>query len=200
MRSRMCVVSVMRGLSLALALVPALACVRHRPPEVATAPTVLPEGIEPGTPLALLYARSLMVPVHGVRPDQVANSFDAGRGSRQHNALDIPAPRGTPVVAADAGRILRLANSASGGISLYQLDPEQRFVYYYAHLDRFRSGLRAGMEVAQGEVLGYVGTSGNAPPHLPHLHFQVMLYRPGRYWEGEPLNPFGLFVRPGQAR
>jgi murein DD-endopeptidase MepM/ murein hydrolase activator NlpD len=147
---------------------------------------------------ALLRAKALMVPVAGREPARLRDDYDARRGGTLHAALDILAPRGTPVLAADAGRIVRLRTSAAGGTTIYQLDSSQRFVYYYAHLERYRDGLSEGMEVRQGDVIGFVGTSGNAPPGIPHLHFQLMRYRgDGRYTGGEPLNPFPYFVRRG---
>ena len=148
-----------------------------------------------------LRTRDLMVPVEGVSPDQVPNNFAAPRGSRRHNAIDIMAPRGTPVLAADDGRILSLRNNTLGGKILYVVDAEERLIYYYAHLDGYRRGLREGDRVRKGEVLGYVGTTGNAPENVPHLHFQVMRYDdPSRYWEGRPVNPYGFFVERGRKR
>jgi murein DD-endopeptidase MepM/ murein hydrolase activator NlpD len=141
------------------------------------------------------------VPVRGVSPDRIRDTFAAARGGRTHDALDILAPRGTPVIAADGGRILRLSRNDAGGLTIYQIDREERFVYYYAHLEGYRTGLRDGDSVAQGEVLGYVGTSGNAPPDTPHLHFQVMLYDgSGRYWAGQPVNPHPLLTGSGAPR
>jgi murein DD-endopeptidase MepM/ murein hydrolase activator NlpD len=150
--------------------------------------------------LDYLRSRRLMVPVEGIGPAQVPDSYAAGRGGgRRHNAIDILAPRGTPVVAADAGRILKLRENAAGGITIYVVDPAARFVYYYAHLDRYRDRLREGAEVEQGELLGYVGTSGNAPKNTPHLHFQVMRYDdPKRWWDGTPINPHDFLVREGR--
>lgn len=151
-----------------------------------------------------LRARALMVPVAGVAPDRVPDTFLAGRdgGSRTHHALDILAPRGTPALAADDGRVLRVSENRLGGRTVYLLDLAQRFVYYYAHLDSYRKGLRDGMTVRRGEVLGYVGTTGNAPRNTPHLHFQAMRYRPDRYWDGEPVNPrpfLAVVGRPADA-
>jgi murein DD-endopeptidase MepM/ murein hydrolase activator NlpD len=144
----------------------------------------------------LLALKSLLIPVQGVDADRLRDTYGAARGVRVHGALDIMASRGTPVIAADGGRILRLGSSPLGGISLYQIDSEGRFVYYYAHLDRFEDGLKAGMELRQGDVIGYVGTTGNAPPDVPHLHFQMMIYRrDGRYWEGDTVNPYPLLTR-----
>ena len=148
------------------------------------------------TPEAELAAKRLIIPVKGVDPSRIRDSYTAARGGRTHDAVDIMAPRGTPVIAADSGTILKLRTNDAGGITIYQLDPAERFVYYYAHLDRYQDGLVEGMVIRRGAVLGFVGTTGNAPKDLPHLHFQVMLYRGrGQYWGGEPINPHPYFTR-----
>ena len=156
----------------------------------------------PRPPIAdALRARRLMVPVAGVSPAQVPDTFGSPRGGRAHDAVDIPAPRGTPVVSADAGSVLRLARNRNGGLTIYATDESERFVYYYAHLNAYREGIRKGTRLARGQVIGYVGTSGNADRHGPHLHFQVMV-RPGdgRWWGGEPVDPRPFFVAAGKAR
>lgn len=157
-----------------------------RAPERETAaPVRLPDDHE------ALVARALLIPVQGVRPDQLRDSFTASRGERVHAALDIMAPRGTPVLAADGGLLWKVRSNALGGLTVYVLDDEQRFVYYYAHLDRYADDTKEGRRVTKGAVLGYVGTTGNAPPNTPHLHFQLMKYRgDGRWWDGEPINPY----------
>lgn len=142
------------------------------------------------------------MPVDGVAPEALYPSFDEARGERAHEAIDIMAPRGTPVLAADDGRVLRVSSNRLGGLTIYAIDDEERFVYYYAHLDRYRDGLRAGTRIARGEVIGYVGSTGNASASAPHLHFQAMRYRPERYWDGEPVNPMPYLAiagRPGGA-
>ena len=155
----------------------------------------------PPPPIAdALQARRLMVPVAGVSPAQVPDTFRSARGSRTHGAVDIPAPRGTPVLSADAGRVLRLARNRKGGLTIYATDESSRFVYYYAHLNAYRDGIGKGTRLARGQVIGYVGSSGNADRHEPHLHFQVMV-RPadGRWWGGQPVDPRPFFVTAGQA-
>lgn len=148
-----------------------------------------------------LLERRLMVPVHGVAPDRLRDDFLAGRsGGRRHHAIDIMAPRLTPVLAADDGRVLSLRSNTLGGLILYVVDDAERFVYYYAHLDSFREGLRPGQRLRVGDVIGYVGNTGNASGTVPHLHLQIMRYHPGRYWEGVPVNPFPLLQRTGEAR
>ncbi len=152
--------------------------------------------------LALLRGRSLIVPVVGRYPDNVGRTFRDGRsGGRQHNAADIMAPRGTLVVSADDGVIRRLSNNALGGITIYATDPEERFVYYYAHLDGYAPELRVDQRVRRGDVLGYVGTTGNAPANVPHLHFQIMrLLDRDRLWDGVPIDPKPFLQLPGALR
>src|SRR5688572_980266 len=150
-------------------------------------------------PEAALAARGLIIPVQGVDASRVRDSYSAARGGRTHDAVDIMAPHGTPVVAADGGTILKLRQNEAGGITIYQLDASERFVYYYAHLDRYQDGLTEGLTIRQGDVLGFVGTTGNAPKNTPHLHFQVMLYRGrGQYWGGEAINPHPYLTRPNR--
>jgi murein DD-endopeptidase MepM/ murein hydrolase activator NlpD len=143
-----------------------------------------------------ILGRGLIVPVAGVAVSQLQDSFDEGRdGSRVHRALDILAPRGTPVLSADDGRILRVRPNALGGNTVYATDPLGRVVYYYAHLDAYQPGLTEGATIARGDVLGIVGTTGNAPKDTPHLHFQIMrMPADGKYWDGEAINPYPLFL------
>jgi murein DD-endopeptidase MepM/ murein hydrolase activator NlpD len=151
---------------------------------------------------AALRARELMVPVAGVEPRDVPDTFEDARddGRRRHEALDIFAPRGTQVVSADDGVVLAVRASRHGGLTVYATDPERRFVYYYAHLDRYRAGLRAGVTLARGDVLGAVGTSGNADRRAPHLHFQVTVVDDaGEWWKGCAIDPRPFFVHRGRA-
>jgi peptidoglycan LD-endopeptidase LytH len=153
----------------------------------------------PARDLDYLRSRRLLVPVEGVRAADIADSFDDPRdGGRRHHAVDILAPRGTPVRAADDGRVLKLRRGGAGGIALYATDPSGRFAYYYAHLDRYRDRLAEGMRLARGEVVGYVGSTGNAPRRAPHLHFQIMrIPENGEYWAGLPIDPRPLLRDPG---
>ena len=143
-----------------------------------------------------LLARGMEIPVAGKTVGQLQDTFDEGRdGGRMHRALDILAARGTPVLSADSGRILRVSENRLGGNTVYATDPLGRVVYYYAHLDAYQPGLAQGMTVARGDTLGFVGTTGNAPKDTPHLHFQVMrMPADGKYWDGEPINPYPLFL------
>jgi murein DD-endopeptidase MepM/ murein hydrolase activator NlpD len=154
----------------------------HAPPPV---PVYVPALATPPTP-------GLAVPVAGVGQGELTRQFDEHRsGGRSHRAIDILAPCGTPVLAANDGRIERLLHNRLGGHTIYQRDPARGFVYYYAHLQRYRAGLSEGDEVRRGEVIGYVGTSGNAPPATPHLHFAIHRVGPeDRWWQGEPIDPF----------
>ena len=153
-----------------------------------------------------LREKELLIPVAGVGASHIEDSFTAGRdgGERQHNAVDILAPRNTPVVAADDGVILRMSSNKLGGITIYATDRDREFVYYYAHLDHYQRGVHEGDRIHKGDTLGYVGTTGNAPKDVPHLHFQIMLWpSDGKYWYGEPVNPYPILhgqVSSGGAR
>jgi murein DD-endopeptidase MepM/ murein hydrolase activator NlpD len=150
-----------------------------------------------GNPVAELRRRSLRVPVDGVDVSALEGDFyeRRGGGSRGHEAVDILAPRHTPIHAVESGTIARLFKSAAGGITIYQFDLTSSFCYYYAHLDRYAEGLREGQQVQRGDVLGYVGTTGNAPPNTPHLHFAIFELTPDkRWWEGKPLDPYKVFA------
>jgi peptidoglycan LD-endopeptidase LytH len=124
----------------------------------------------------------------------LTRQFSDKRGSaRLHEALDIIAPRNTPVKAVEDGRIARLFFSKAGGITIYQFDPSERYCYYYAHLERYADGLREDDLVRKGQVIGYVGTSGNAPKDTPHLHFAIFqLTDQKRWWEGTPIDPYDV--------
>ena len=161
------------------------------PVDSATPATAHPSDIE------ALRALSPVVPVAGVTAADLVDSFGDRRGTeRQHNALDIMAARNTPALAATAGSVLKLHRSAAGGLSVYLTDTTSRFIFLYAHLDAYRPGLVEGAHVKRGEIIGFVGTTGNASPGAPHLHFQVMRSDDsGDWWRGTPINPF-LIYRP----
>jgi peptidoglycan LD-endopeptidase LytH len=159
-------------------------------PTVARAP--VPTGLRD---LDDLRGRRLEVPVEGVDRKTLRDSFSEGRAGHVHEAIDILAPRGTPIVAVEDGRIEKLFTSKRGGLTIYHFDPSRRYCYYYAHLDRYAAGLKEGQTVKRGQVIGYVGISGNAPAQTPHLHFTVFKLAEGkRWWQGAPLNPFPLWA------
>ena len=141
--------------------------------------------------IATLRARDLKLPVDGIEREDLRNTFSDARGVRTHEALDIMAPRGTKVRAVEAGRIQKLFTSKAGGLTIYQFDPTETFAYYYAHLDSYEDGVREGEMVKRGDVIGYVGSTGNASPDAPHLHFAIFRLGPEKqWWKGEPINPF----------
>ena len=147
---------------------------------------------------AELAADSIVIPVVGVRREELRDAFHEARGGREHRAIDIAAERGTPVVAAIDGTVAKLFLSKPGGITVYEYDPSKTFIYYYAHLDGYASGLTEGQQLRRGDVIGFVGTSGNAPPNAPHLHFSIeKLTEPGRWWKSDPIDPWPLLTSRG---
>lgn len=182
--------------SVAIAPAPPPAHVPPLTPPVAQAPlpSVRNAGDREGA--ELLAQRTLLVPVAGIAPDRLVDTYDQGRGQRPHEAIDILAPRGTAVVAVDNGRIAKLFTSKPGGLTVYHFDEAGKLAYYYAHLDRYADGLREGMDVKRGDLIGYVGTSGNADPGTPHLHFAVFKLGPDKkWWQGDPVNPYPALRR-----
>lgn len=136
------------------------------------------------------------MPIAGVDPRSLRNDFTDARGGRSHGALDLLAPRGTPVLAVDDGYVRKLFTSVPGGLTVYQFDLAERYCYYYAHLDGYAPGLHEGQPLRRGDVVGYVGTTGNAPKDTPHLHFAVSRLDPDkRWWTGTPIDPYPLLVR-----
>jgi murein DD-endopeptidase MepM/ murein hydrolase activator NlpD len=145
----------------------------------------------------------LMVPVEGIAPNKLRDTFNEARdGGRTHRATDILAPRGTPVLAAIDGEIIQRKQNSLGGNTIYMIDDEHRYLYYYAHLERYSDGILETVRVRQGMVIGYVGTTGNAPPDTPHLHFQVMRYNPDQrdWWNGTPVDVRTFIRTTGRIR
>jgi murein DD-endopeptidase MepM/ murein hydrolase activator NlpD len=136
----------------------------------------------------------LLIPVLGVRAASLVDTYDQARGAgRRHDAIDIMAPRGTPVLATADGVVMKLFTSARGGTTLYEMAPDGRTIYYYAHLDRYAPGIAQGKTLRRGDVLGYVGNTGDAGPGNYHLHFEVTTTAdPAKYWGGAPQNPYPL--------
>jgi murein DD-endopeptidase MepM/ murein hydrolase activator NlpD len=175
-------------------------------PEVAVvtdlAEVALP--LRPGTSIstsepagaAIAPPAKLLVPVEGIKFSQLSDNFDQPRGKeRHHEALDIMAPKGSKVVAVADGKVVKLFNSKPGGLTVYQFDPTGTYVYYYAHLDRYADGIKEGDMLKRGDLVGYVGATGNASPDAPHLHFAVVELTPQKqWWTGTPLNPYPLLA------
>jgi murein DD-endopeptidase MepM/ murein hydrolase activator NlpD len=155
-----------------------------------TAPSV-------ATPTPLLAKGALLLPVQGIEPSALHDTYSErrGGGGRTHEALDILAPRGTPVLSATGGRVLKLFDSKAGGKMVYAADSSERFILMYAHLDAYAPGLADGQPLKRGQVIGVVGTTGNAPPNVPHLHFAIARSNDVKvWWKGEPVNPFPLLA------
>ena len=179
-----------------------------KPTATAPAPAATPARPQLGPDFAsqadyqALAERRLTIPVSGIMATHLTDTFgdERGGGSRPHQALDIMAPRGTPVVAVEDGRVEKLFESRPGGLTIYQFDPSRTYSYYYAHLDRYADGLTEGKAVKRGEVIGYVGFTGNASPEGPHLHFAIFKLGPEKRWyEGTPLNPFPVLGGTAQT-
>ena len=170
------------------------------PPEVIApiAPATAPAPVVPNEPPSMRDAdapRAMIIPVAGVPRSAMRDMFNDARGGRRHEAIDIMAPTGTPVIATDDGIVKKLFTSKPGGLTIYQFDPDERFCYYYAHLDRYAAGLQEGQAVKRGQVIGYVGTTGNSPKNAPHLHFALIrLDKDRRWWKGTYVNPYGLLA------
>lgn len=157
------------------------------PPATTTVPAL-------NTSVEDLRNRQLTLPVRGIKRDDLRNTFNETRGaSRRHEALDVLAPRNTPVLAVEDGTIAKLFLSDAGGITIYQFDPAEAYCYYYAHLERYAEGLKEGASIKRGQVIGYVGTTGNAPRDTPHLHFAIFkLSDEKKWWQGSPIDPYSV--------
>ena len=156
--------------------------------------TTFPVSMNRGSAVETLRARSLLLPVEGILPSQLHDTYnDARSGGRVHDAIDIHAPRGTPVLATADGMVIKLHQGARGGNSLYQLDDDGRTRYYYAHLDHYAAGVNEGVRVTRGQVIGYVGDTGNAQPGDYHLHFAIAILNDvSRWWGGDNVNPYAV--------
>jgi murein DD-endopeptidase MepM/ murein hydrolase activator NlpD len=163
-------------------------------------PAVSPMPTFGREPVTDLLSRRLQIPVKGIQASALHSSFEDARGERKHEAIDILAPRNTPVLAVEDGQIEKLFVSKAGGLTVYQFDPTESYVYYYAHLERYADNLREGNHVQRGDLIGYVGTSGNAPKDTPHLHFAIFrLAEEKNWWEGAPIDPF-VVLSSGTSR
>ena len=179
------------------------------PPQITTPPVAaeLPQelGNAPDSVLAASPVKApndlgyrIGFPIAGYPQSDIHDSFSQARarGERAHEATDLMAARGTPVVAVTTGLIKKLFDSKQGGLTVYQFDSAEEYCFYYAHLDRYEEGLREGQLVKQGDRVGYVGSTGNANPEAPHLHFAIFKLGPERRWhEGTPLNPYPILMQ-----
>ena len=137
---------------------------------------------------------ALLIPVAGIKASQLTDTYtDARSGGRAHDAIDIMAPRGTQVIAADDGKVAKLFYSKLGGITLYQFDPTEKFVYYYAHMDSYAPGIIEGKQLRRGDLVGFVGSTGDASATAPHLHFAISVLGPEKHWwQATAINPYPL--------
>lgn len=179
-----------------LVATPAVAASTDSAPAVSTTADLPPDT--PGSIAALppSTVTDLLLPVAGVKTSQLSDTFTQARNQgRTHDAIDIMAPRGTPVVAANDGHVVKLFTSVRGGLTVYEFDPQDRVIYYYAHLDRYASGLAEGQVLHRGDPIGFVGSTGDASPDAPHLHFEIEILGPKKqWWHGTSINPFGRFA------
>jgi murein DD-endopeptidase MepM/ murein hydrolase activator NlpD len=175
-------------------------------------PTKPPEVVRNGTIVAVKPAQAppveiaqqvvvgpagLAIPVVGVKPTELVDTFDAARAAgRRHDAIDIMAPEGTPVIAAADGTIEKLFfSNGGGGITIYERATDPKWQYYYAHLQRYAPGLAEGQQVKRGQVIAFVDHTGDASPSGPHLHFAINQMAAGqRWWQGTPINPYPLLA------
>lgn len=156
----------------------------------------LPVMSEVASSAATAPAGKLTIPVEGIKLSQLSDNFDQPRGKeRHHEALDIMAPKGTKVIAAADGKVVKLFNSKPGGLTVYQFDPTEKYAYYYAHLDRYADGIKEGSMLKRGDLIGYVGVTGNSDPKAPHLHFAVVELTPKKeWWKGTAINPYPMLA------
>jgi len=190
-------------LLLSLSLLPACGIIRRvagppiGPREIPPAPIYEPPdqpSLDSSSASLNSDAINLIIPVEGKRPDDLRDTFNESRsGGRAHNAIDIMAPQGTPVLATADGEIVRLVQNKRGGITIYQMSADKKLVFYYAHLDRYADGLAVGHQARRGEVIGYVGDTGNAGKGNYHLHFSIWIVTdPKKFWEGDNINPYPI--------
>jgi murein DD-endopeptidase MepM/ murein hydrolase activator NlpD len=160
------------------------------------APSITAGNISTAAPESQPQPGFLLIPVAGINTGQLSDTFIQARGDgRSHEAIDIVAPRGTLVFAVDDGTIAKLFNSEPGGLTVYQFDLGEKFAYFYGHLDSYAPGLTEGQHLKRGEMVGYVGSSGNANPVAPHLHFAIFVLGPEKdWWQGTPINPYPLLT------
>lgn len=147
---------------------------------------------------SVMHEQPITIPVAGIRREQLRDTFGDARVGHVHGALDIMAQRGTPVIAAVDGTVRKLFTSRAGGLTIYEFDGDGTICYYYAHLDRYANGVREGLRVKRGDLIGYVGSTGNAPAHAPHLHFAITVLPPTKeWWKGQAIDPYPILMERG---
>jgi murein DD-endopeptidase MepM/ murein hydrolase activator NlpD len=169
--------------------------IQFKEPTAVSPPVQLPDPTPAATPAPAVAdgAASVSMPIAGIDPHTLKSNFSETRGGHAHEALDIMAPRGTPVLAVAEGNVVKLFTSKQGGLTVYQFDNSGTWCYYYAHLDRYALELKEGMLLRKGDVLGYVGSTGDASPNAPHLHFAVFQLGPEKHWwQGTAVDPLPL--------
>jgi murein DD-endopeptidase MepM/ murein hydrolase activator NlpD len=188
---------------------PPMAATTVQPPVAATT-AIVQDQAAPAAPASVVEAApdisglpvgaisGLLMPVVGVKPADLVDTFTQARQARGvHDAIDIMAARGTPVVAVNDGEVVKLFDSVRGGLTVYQFGPQQKVVYYYAHLDRYAPGLAEGQMLHRGDPIGFVGSTGNASAAAPHLHFEIGVLGPEKHWwQSRPINPYGRIIGP----
>lgn len=166
-------------------------------------PAAAPAPAPSAAPVEQAQSSGLLIPVEGVRPDQLTDTFNDARGggARTHEALDIMAPANTPVLAASAGTVEKLFDSKLGGHTIYIRSPDGKWMHYYAHLAGYAPGLTEGMHVIRGQVIGFVGDTGDAGLGNYHLHYAINRMAPGEgWWQGTPINPYPLLAGTAARR
>jgi murein DD-endopeptidase MepM/ murein hydrolase activator NlpD len=177
---------------------PAPEAIPSQPPAPTLSPAAQTEAPPPEQPPSdgpSSLPHGLLIPVSGLSASSLVDNFNEMHNGHRHEALDIMAARGTPVVAVDEGNVVKLFNSKRGGLTVYQFDDTQTWCFYYAHLNRYKQGLKEGMLLRKGDILGYVGSSGNASPDAPHLHFTIFKLGPEKHWwQGTAIDPYPLLT------
>jgi murein DD-endopeptidase MepM/ murein hydrolase activator NlpD len=148
--------------------------------------------VKPAVAIVEVVTNQLLIPVAGVSASQLSDTFNQARDNdHRHEALDIPAAKGTYVLAVADGKVVKLFESKPSGLTIYQFDVSEKFAYYYAHLDRYAEGIKEGAILKRGDLIGYVGATGNAV--TPHLHFAIFELGPEKqWWKGTAINPYTL--------
>jgi murein DD-endopeptidase MepM/ murein hydrolase activator NlpD len=171
---------------------------------VAPSPAAVQAALASNRAEAIAGPSGMLIPVVGIHPAQLSDTYSQARagGARIHDAIDIMAPRGTPVVAAAEGTVEKLFfSNGGGGITVYVRSPDRAWIYYYAHLNGYAPGLAEGQQIRRGDPIGFVGSTGNASPDGPHLHFAIMRMGPAdRWWQGTAINPYPLLAGRGPQR